>query len=231
MAGPMNAGPGGQAPPMPKMTGLLITLMLMIVLMIFYEPVGKAMNVVFQIFNFGYAHPVVTLMVAGLLMTSLSTIIRAVTTDMVKQQRNQSESRAFQAELRRARMENNLYKIKKLTEMQQKMMAKNMEGMSSMMKTMPLTMLIVIPIFAWVRYFIEQLVNPLRDGYVASAGYIDVPWAQDVFINGSMLLPNWVFLYILVSIPIGQLINRLIRTYLFKKRLKEIESQGTVEVL
>jgi len=216
---------------MPKMTGMLVTLMLMLVLMFFYEPVGKAMNTVLgPLIGFDYKHVVVTLMLAGLLMTMLSTVIRAVTTDMVKQQRNQKEMSAFNAELRQARIENNLYKIKKLTEIQQKMMAKNMEGMSTMMKTMPITMLIVIPIFAWIRYYIQWAADHLPH----SALEINVPWAQSVYLNGSMLLPIWVFIYILVSIPIGQLINRLIRTYMFKKRLKELDS-GTggaeVEVL
>lgn len=226
MAGPTSTGQGGQAPPMPKMTGMLITLMLMLVLMMFYQQVGSAMNAVLKFIDFGYQHPVVTLILAGLLMTTLSTVIRAATTDMVKQQRNQKESSAFNKELRTARIENNLYKIKKLTDMQQQMMSKNMEGMSSMMKTMPLTMLVVIPIFAWVRYYIQHAVDNFPNVL-----YINVPWAQNVYLNGSMVLPTWVFVYILVSIPIGQLVNRLIRTYLFRKRLKELETQGVVEVL
>jgi len=228
---------------------LMVTMLMLIVVMTFSDQVGGAMNVVFQIFNFGYEHPVVTLMVVGVLMITLSTVIRSFMTDMVKQQKNQSESRAFQAELRKARMENNLYKIKKLTEMQQQMMAKNMEGMQSMMKTMPLTMVIIIPIFAWLRYFVKLGAgNEIRGGirgYSGSDGFIQamnpeafniaVPWAQGVPLYDSLwFFPNWMLIYILVSIPIGQLINRLIRTYLFRKRLREIESQEpqeTAEVL
>ena len=216
------AAPGATppvAPPMPKMTPMLITMAIIVVVMMFNKEVGGALNVVFQFIAL-YESPVLTLIIAGIIMTSMSMIVRSFMTDTVKQQRSQSEMKAFQAELRKARIENNLYKIKKLSDQQQAMMAKSMEGTGAMMKTMPITMLIVIPIFAWVRYFIDHLVT---EGYNT---VINIPWGL-VDLNSSILfLPSWILIYTLISIPFGQLVSRLIRTYLFKKRLKELEAGG-----
>ena len=217
MAAPGATPPA--APPMPKMTPMLITMAIIVVVMMFNKEVGGALNVVFQFIAF-YESPVLTLIIAGLIMTSLSMIIRSIMTDTVKQQRSQSEMKAFQAELRKARIENNLYKIKKLSDQQSAMMAKSMEGTGAMMKTMPITMLIVIPIFAWVRYFIDHLVN---DGF---STMINIPWGVVDLNSSIMFLPSWILIYTLISIPFGQLVSRLIRTYLFKKRLKELESEG-----
>ena len=218
MAAPGATPPA--APPMPKMTGMLITLVLVIVLMMFNEPIAKGMNYVLGPTIAFYDDPVITLVIAGLLMTFLSTVIRSLMIDTVKQQRNQKEMQAFQKELRQARIENNLYKIKKLSDQQSAMMAKSMEGTSSMMKTMPITMLIVIPVFAWVRYFIDNLPSTI----------INIPWGT-VNLTDSMLLPMWIFVYMLITIPFGQLVNRLVRTFLFRKRLKELESGTEIEVV
>ena len=222
MAAPGPTAP--VAPPMPKMTPLLITMAIVLVIMMFNTQIGGALNVVFQVIAF-YDAPVVTLITAGLLMTTLSMVVRSFMTDTVKQQRSQSEMKAFQAELRKARIENNLYKIKKLTDQQSAMMAKSMEGTSAMMKTMPITMLIVIPIFAWVRYFVDHIKS---EGFDA---IINIPWAEIDLTTSLWIFPMWIFIYTLISIPFGQLISRLIRTYLFKKRLKELESETPIEVV
>ena len=216
-----NAGsPGGEAPPMPKMTGLLITLMIMMGVMMFYDQIGRALNyVLYPIFGFGGTMPVITLVCAGIFMTGVSTIIRAFMTDTVKQTRTQHEQRAFTAELRQARIENNMYKIKKLQAIQQQQMAKSMEGTSQMMKTMPITMLIVIPIYAWVRYFVAN---------EAAYTMIAFPWGL-LDISGSI----WyiIAVYTLVTIPFGQILSRAIRSFEFRKRLKELDSGTDIEVL
>jgi len=215
-----GAGPGGAQPPMPKMTGMLIALVIMMGVMMFNEQIGKALNYVLNpIFGFGGSMPVITLVLAGIFMTGVSTIIRALMSDMVKQTKTQHEQRAFTAELRQARIENNMYKIKKLQAIQQQQMAKSMEGTSAMMKTMPITMLIVIPIYAWVRYFVAN---------VATYTNIIFPWGV-LDISGSI----WyiIAVYTLITIPFGQILNRAIRSFEFKKRLKELDAGTDIEVL
>lgn len=197
------------------MLGMLFSLGLMFVLLTYRAQVGKYLNYVFKIIDFGGAYPVSTLILAGLIMTALSSIIRSFMSDPLKMARSQHVQKEFNAEMRKARMENNLYKLKKLTEQQPKMMAASMESSQDQMKVMPLTMVIVIPIYTWVWYFIEN---------TAVSTIINVPWAV-VNLTQSFVLPAWILIYTLISIPIGQLVNKVIRYYLLGKRLAELDAE------
>ncbi len=215
---------------MPNMKSMWMMLLVMMGVMAVYmidgndHIIGGALNVVFQIFDFDGQYPVVTLMVVGAIMILLSSGLRTILTDTISQQKAQAYSSAFNKELRQARLENNTYKMKKLTEMQPQIMAKSMESSNQMMKSMPLTMVVVVPMFLWVRYFVNvTLVDSMR--------IISVPWAMGgVSLTDTYVLPAWILIYSLISIPFGQIVMRLVRTYQFKKRLKEIESGTDEEV-
>jgi uncharacterized membrane protein (DUF106 family) len=211
----------GNRPPTSQLMFMMISLGIVIALFIpgVRDAMGKALNVVFEpLIGFGGKYVVLTLMFAGIIMIGISTVIRALMTDMVTQAKNQKEMSAFNAELRQARIENNLYKIKKLSEQQKAMMSKSMESSMKMMKTMPITMIIVIPMFAWVWYFLGTLEPTIELVTVA------VPWSASVVLTGSMwFLPTWVLMYMLITIPFGQFLNRMIRRIKFKKRLEEME--------
>jgi uncharacterized membrane protein (DUF106 family) len=162
--------------------------------------------------------PVVTLFLTGIIMTSLSILLRHFFTDYVGQAESQKIVSAFNKELRDARVENNKYKIKKLTEEQPNILKKSMDMSTSQMKLMPVTMLAIIPIFAWLSVWIGHL-DP-------AMAIVNVPWASDVSLVASNLLPNWVLLYSLISIPFGQILSRALRYFEFRKRLKKIEAQA-----
>jgi len=246
------------APPMPMMSkytmiGMFATLIIMVVVMTWRVEIGHALNFALNpLFGFGGTNPVLTLVVAGLFMITLSTIIRSLMTDFVSQARNQKISSEFNKEMRQARLENNLYKLKKLQEEQPKMMAKQMEASTSMMKIMPVTMLIVIPIYAWIFYFVSFVAvgtctaegcTVLHDPGLAvgqlreAAGMIDgvdhgkqllisMPWFEGKTIDildTIWFFPMWIIIYTMISLPIGQLENRIVRYFLLTKRLKELD--------
>lgn len=190
--------------------------------------IGSVLNYVFSFIDFGGQYPVLTLMLMGAIMIALSSVVRTLLTDTIEQQKAQEFNSAFQKELRQARIENNLYKVKKLMDMQPVMMQKSMESSNQMMKVMPVTMIIVIPIFLWVRYFVDVTL------VAAGTQVIGVPWSLLAAGGGVNLMqvfwfiPAWILVYSLISIPIGQVITRIVRMYQFKKRLKEIESAAEV---
>jgi uncharacterized membrane protein (DUF106 family) len=178
---------------------------------------GQLVGYVFMpLFGFDYQWPVLTLVIAGLIMSSLTIIIRHFFTDYVKQAESQKITSAFNAELRKARMENNTFKIKKLTEMQPQIMQRSMQASATQMKLMPVTMLIVIPIFAWLAVFMANAHSPIAA----------VPWSFNVDLNAFSVFPNWVLLYSLITIPSGQILSRSLRYYDFRKRLKELAAEG-----
>ncbi|MCL1810662.1 MAG: EMC3/TMCO1 family protein [Methanomassiliicoccaceae archaeon] len=201
-------------PAMPKgtMIGMFLTLIIMMVVMTFREQIGQALDVGLHVIDFSGQYPVLTLVIAGLIMITLSTIIRTYMTDFVKQARSQKIQSDFNKEMRTARQENNLYKLKKLQEEQPKMMASSMESSTAMMKVMPITMMVVIPIYAWVWFFIGNTVPPEMLSAV-------MPWGAANLNETIWFLPIWIVIYTMISLPIGQLENRFIRYLLLKKRL------------
>jgi len=176
---------------------------------------GAALGFVLEpVVGFGGQYPVVSLFLTGMIMTSITIILRHFFTDYVEQVKSQKIVAAFNKELREARLDNNTYKIKKLTEMQQEIMQKSMKVSTQQLKLLPMSMIVIIPIFAWVSVFIGDLSSPL----------IAVPWSMNVNLNDSILLPVWILLYSLISIPFGQILMRTLRYFEFKKRLQELEA-------
>ena len=208
--------------PMPKgtMIGMLGVLVIMMVVMMWRVQIGEALNYVFRYIDFGGQYPVLTLMVAGIIMITLSTIVRGFLTDPVAQAKSQHIQSEFNAEMRTARTENNLYKLKKLQEMQPQIMQMSMEQSTKMMKLMPITMVFVIPIYAWIFYFVTYTM-----GGADMPLYINMPWGLANLMDNVMgFMPLWIVIYTLISLPIGQLETKLINFILFRKRLSQIDA-------
>lgn len=206
--------------PMPRgtMVGMLGVLVIMMIVMIWREQIGHALNYVFKYIDFDGKYPVLTLMIAGLIMITLSTVIRSFLSDPIAQAKSQHIQSEYNAEMRSARLENNLYKLKKLQEIQPQMMQASMEQSTKMMKLMPVTMLFVIPIYAWIFYFVTYTM-----GGATAPLEIQMPWGVANLMDNVMgFMPQWIVIYTLISLPIGQLENKLINYYLFKKRLVDI---------
>ncbi len=208
--------------PMPRgtMVGMLGVLVIMMIVMIWRVEIGQALNHVFKYIDFGGKYPVLTLMIAGLIMITLSTVIRSFLSDPISQAKAQQKQSEFNTEMRNARLENNLYKMKKLQELQPQMMQSSMEQSTQMMKLMPITMLFVIPIYAWIFYFVTYTM-----GGDTSPLIINMPWGTANLMDNMIgFMPQWIVIYTLISLPIGQLENKLINYYLFKKRLSAIDA-------
>ncbi len=209
------------APAPPQMASPKLTTMMIFILAMFImfdqnlrNMLGRLVGTVLQpIIGFDYQYPMLTLALAGLIMVSFSIIVRSLFTDYVDMARSQKVMSEFNKELRQARQDNNLYKIKKLTEHQQEIMSKSMEMSTQQLKLMPATLLFIIPIFAWVFLFVDDLPSAI----------ISVPWQPVVDLKDSNVLPNWILVYTLVSIPFGHVLTRTIRFFQFKKKLDEMD--------
>ena len=205
---------------MPKgtMLAMMFTLLIMMVVVQFRSAIGEALDVVFSVIDFDGKYPVLTLVLGGLIMITLSTTIRAALSHPIEQAKNQHIQSEFNSELRKARLENNLYKMKKLTEEQPKIMAGSMQQSTDMMKVMPITMLVVIPIYAWVWFFVN---NTVPDDLID----IVMPWGTANLLDYIWFMPIWIIVYTLISLPIGQLENKAVTYILLKRRLRQLESE------
>lgn len=210
--------------PDPKATTsrmLLIFVFIMAIFVMFDQSLRTALGTLVgmglePLWGFDGSFPVVSLFLTGAFMTCLSIVVRHFFTDYVKQARSQKIMSAFNKEMQAARRENNTYKLKKMLELQPKMMEESMKQTTTQMKLMPVTMLIIIPIFAWLAVFVGDL----------ESAVITVPWSTSADLNHSYVLPAWVLLYSLISVPFGQLLSRGLRYYSFKKRLNELKAEG-----
>lgn len=180
------------------------------------DGLGKLVGyVLYPLVGFGGQWPVVSLMLTGMLMTGLTIIVRHFFTDYISQAESQKITSAFNKDLRQARLDNNTFKLKKLLEMQPQIMQRSLKQTSTQLKLLPVTMIIVVPIFAWVAVFMGQV----------SSSVIAVPWSFNVDLNTLTLFPNWILLYSLASIPFGQVLSRALRYRDFKKRLVEMAAE------
>ena len=216
-----------QAPPMSSKTmiGMMMTLVIMMIVMSFRTQIGQALDVVFRYIAFDGKYPVLTLIIAGLVMITVSTVIRSLMSDPIQMARNQQMQSDFNKEFRQARIENNLFKMKKLQEQQPKMMAMSMEASTQQMKVMPITMLFIIPVYAWVWYFLVPE-GTYFNGDLVSNLIVNMPWGT-LDLNTMLMgfFPAWIIIYTMVSLPIGQIENRLIRFILLKKRLNALDRE------
>jgi uncharacterized membrane protein (DUF106 family) len=179
--------------------------------------VGLALN---PLIGFGSRFPVLTIMIAGTLLVLMTTLVRHFTTDWLEQARFQSYMRAFNKELMAARKENNTYKTKKLMDKQGDLLVKQQQVTMKQMKTMPMTMLIVIPLFAWLIEFLTAL-----DYWWYSA-----PWNLHVDMwRVKFLFPNYILLYMTLSIPLGALVGKAMKYASWKERWARRHPEVTEE--
>ncbi len=82
---------------------------------------------------------------------------------------------------------------------------------------MPVTMIVIIPIFAWLANFVYMDLGSTM---------FSVPWEFNANMRNSNVLPNWVLLYSLVTLPFGQVLQRVLKVFSFRKRLKNLETGG-----
>lgn len=216
-----------QAPPMSSKTmiGMFLVLIIMMVVMQFRSQIGGALDYVFQYIAFDGQYPVLTLIIAGLVMITISTIVRSLMSDPIEMAKNQQIQSDFNKEFRQARMENNLFKMKKLQEMQPQIMAMSMQASTQQMKVMPVTMIFLLPMYAWVWYFINPADLNGGDYFAAGEALAHLPWSASFDLNSMLLgfFPAWIIIYTMVSMPIGQIENRLLRYYFLRKHLRQLD--------
>lgn len=210
-----GSGAGGAPAAKPKAGGSLLTILSIgVVFLILFTPgirnsVGRYAGYVLDpVFGFGGKWPVLTILLAGTFMVLATTLIRHFTTDWLEQARIGAYMRSFNQELLKARKDNNTYKIKKLQDRQPEVLKMQQEMSAKQMRTMPLTMIVVVPLFAWLFLFLERL-----DYWWYSA-----PWNPRVDMFAATVFPHYILLYMALSIPLGALVQKAMKYASWKER-------------
>lgn len=187
----------------------------------------------------GHGPLLLTIFLASVLLVVATTAIRHFLVDWTKMARVQESMRAFQKEFSEARKSNNTYKLKKLTDAQPEVMALQAEISTEQMKPMAFTMLLVIPIFAWLGAYVGA-----HSGADPCGAYIEVPWndhwyfgsptadretcpgAYAKLLTWTTPFPHWIALYSLFGIPFGQIAQRALK--LWEYRHVDLDNDGKV---
>lgn len=173
--------------------------------------------VFYPIIGFGGNFPTLTLFLAGLIVVILSSTLTNFFTDWLKMGESQEMSRAFQKEITKARKEGNTNRVNKLMKMQPEIMRKQTEASGGMMKPMVFLMIFIWPIFMWLRSFLAA--QPHH--------YFTTPWANNVsFFSWPFGFGQaWLWLYIIFSFVIGQLIRNGMKYISWSDWWKEIKGK------
>jgi uncharacterized membrane protein (DUF106 family) len=205
--------------PKPRKSNMLNIMMFALVFVVLFNEglrtavgnaVGFVMNPFLRLIGV-YDFPVLTIMIAGTIMVALTTIIRHFTTDWLETARTQAMMRHFQKEFGAARKENNTYQLKKLQAIQPKIMQAQQEASLKQMKTMPVTMIVVIPLFTWLFT------------YVASLDYLayTAPWNPTIQLLETSVFPHWILLYMTLSVPLGALVQKSMKFISWRGRWQD----------
>ncbi len=197
-----------------------------ILLMVLFNPdlrfqIGRALgSVLYPAIGFNGNYPILTLILAGTMMIAFSTAVRDIFMDWVEMAENQEVSNKFRSELMEAKRANKTTKVKKMEEMQPEISKKSMNMMKPQLKSMVVTMVVIISIFGWIWTFIQGLPNTIYS----------TPWALNANLQDSIIdacfFPffQWIGVYMLISVPLGQVFLVLLKIYDFRKRLEDEES-------
>ncbi len=212
-----------------KESSPMMLMMIMLFMMLFlFDPnirssIGLALHpVLFPVLGFNYTFPMITLICAGLLSITFSTIIRHFTTDWMEIAKIQKVQSDINKQMRAARLANDNAKVKKLQDKQPEILKMSMKLSTTQMRVMPVTMIFIIPIFTWLWIFMGRL----------PVSTVSVPWAAKVEMTTNpswCFFPSWLILYSLLTIPFSQVLQRSLKMYKFRNRIAELPEQEEIE--
>ncbi len=179
----------------------------------FGEAVGTVLN---PLMGFGGRYPIVTLFLAGIFVTTLSTIARHFFTPWIRMARMNHTMGALRKEQMEALRKGNLSKVEKLRGRQREAMKEFQDIQTIQFKFMGYTMFFFIVFFTWLRLFMDRI--------LASQGNLlfAVPWSSSAYFLAAYLFPAWVLVYMLLGIPFGQVVQRVLKYITFRRKLQEL---------
>ena len=177
--------------------------------------------------GFDFQYPVFTILIAGVAMVIATTILRHLTTDWMSIGKQNFLQKYVQGKYKEA--QGNPIKLKKVQELNAEIMKMTSDRMNSQTKTAMYTMVISLLLFMWLIVFIYNK-TPVH--------YVSTPWAVEngwkltdsgaiiqLLTNGASKgpMPNWVLLYSLFSLPVGQALQAGLKYWSFRRMLARVE--------
>jgi uncharacterized membrane protein (DUF106 family) len=224
---PDSTSPDQGAAPKTGPSQLMILMMLPLMLIVIMDPnirnaLGGAVGGLFDpVFGFGGLYPVWTLFACSVVLVIFTTVVRHFFTNWADQGRQKHLSSWIQAQYKEVRLKGNVTKMKKLNQFQAEMMKQSTDAMGSQMKTTMVTIVVAMAIFLWLGVF-------MYSGTVSN--YLSTPWEPtvDYLKPGPFLhiMPTWILVYSVLSIPLGQVLQSVLKIWSFRRKLDSLSSDG-----
>jgi uncharacterized membrane protein (DUF106 family) len=222
--GPEDAGLPVRPRPTPRQSLSRFILFFLVILGIFAmfdqsmsTSFGEAVGTVLTpVMGFGGRYPVITLFLAGLFVTTLSTIARHFFTPWIRMARMNHVMGALRKDQMEAFRKGNLSRVEKLRSKQREAMKEFQDIQTIQFKFMGYTMFFFIVFFTWLRIFVDRTLAPQGNLLFA------VPWSNSAYFLAAYVFPAWVLVYMLLGIPFGQVIQRVLKYITFRRRLQEL---------
>jgi uncharacterized membrane protein (DUF106 family) len=186
------------------------------------DGVGNIAGIVLEpIIGFDRNYPVLTVLLAGIGLVTFSSAVRHYFIDWVDTAEKQAKMKDFNKTMRDARMARDDAEVKKLQQKQLDMSKDQMTSMFDQMKPMMFTMIFLVATFAFIGSFVTKI----------PGATLSVPWSGNVDMNASLsssaccAFSNWMLLYMLISMSIAQVTQRIFKYYSFSKALKNPDSK------
>jgi uncharacterized membrane protein (DUF106 family) len=172
--------------------------------------------VFYPLIGFEGAYPVLTIVLAGVIVVFLSGLLTNFFTDWKKMGESQEVSREFNKQLQKATKEGNTNRANRLRKMQPEIFKRQQEAQSGSMKPMIFLIIFIWPIFLWLRSFLVGLPH----------FYFTVPWTNTVsFFDKPLLFQAWLWIYLLFSFVIGTIIRNGLKYIGWSDWWKNIKSK------
>lgn len=174
-------------------------------------------SVFYPIIGFNGNFPIITIVLAGTIVVFLSGFFQNLFADYKKMGEAQEITKAYQAEMRKATKEGNTNRLNKLRKMQPQIMKKQTEVQGNAMKPMLFLFIFIVPIFIWLRFFLSNL--PYY--------YFTAPWAKNIsFFDNSILWQSWLWIYLIFSMIIGQILRGALKYITWSEWWKNIRGKN-----
>lgn len=200
------------APPAPK-GQMYMMLMMVMMLFVMLDPslsaaLGTGMAVLLNpTIGFGGHFIVISIFFAGALTGVLSTGLRHWSSDYIALERGRILQRSFQKDMNDARMKRDVDRVDRLKRAQPFVMSRTMEANYSTMKPAIGTMVVALAVFGWLRVFVITEV-PFTS--------VTLPWAPAWSLRAATGLPNYILLYMVMSLPLTLAIGAALKLYRYR---------------
>ena len=233
---PTGQSPQQEPPPTPEFcggtTGFVMMMVMMITIFIMFSPdlresIALGLDVAFApVFGFGGKYPALTLLCTSIFMVFCSTLIRHYMTDWIAIARAQKIMSGIQKEKSDAMLKGDSVKLKKIEELNPEVAKHQMTLMTSNFKPIAFTMIFFIVVFPWIW---AVFIPGLEYHFVSLPGI--AKWSLTDNLDFCFGFQSWILIYVVLSFPIGFLIQNGLKYISFSRKIKhsEVEQQDNIE--